>query len=62
MTTALPLDSYDPAYVIGADNAVNVCLRIQPSEKVTVIADKACLEIAASLADALKRIGVEYHP
>src|ERR1700684_3882223 len=62
MTTVLPLDSYNPAYAIGANNAVNVCLRIQPTEKVTVIADQACLEIAASLADALERIGVEYHP
>ncbi len=62
MTTALPLTSYDPAYTIGANNAVNVCLRIQPTEKVTVIADRACLEIAASLADALERLGVEYHP
>jgi aminopeptidase len=62
MTTSLPLTSYDPAYAIGANNAVNVCLRIQPNEKVTVIADNACLEIAASLAAQLEALGVEYHP
>ncbi|HBY58685.1 MAG TPA: aminopeptidase [Solibacterales bacterium] len=33
----------------GARNAVNVCLRIQPDEKVTLITDRACLEIAAAL-------------
>jgi aminopeptidase len=62
MTTALPLQSFDPAYAIGANNAVNVCLRIQPNEKVTVIADQACLEIAASLAAQLEELGVEYNP
>ena len=39
-----------PEYSPGAHNAVHVCLRIQPEEKVTLITDRACLEIAASLA------------
>lgn len=62
MTTALPLDTYNPEYTVGANNAVNVCLRIQPTEKVTVIADQACLEIAASIAAQLEELGVQYHP
>ena len=41
----------------GAHNAVTTCLRIQPSEKVTLIADEACITIAASLAAELDRIG-----
>jgi leucyl aminopeptidase (aminopeptidase T) len=36
---------------------VNTCLRIQPSEKVTVITDKDCREIAASIAHELIKVG-----
>ena len=38
---------FDPEFTPGARNAVNVCLRIQPSERVCVITDDATLEIAA---------------
>jgi leucyl aminopeptidase (aminopeptidase T) len=44
----------------GARNAVNVCLRIQPSEKVTVITDEVTSEIAASLVHELANIGSPY--
>jgi len=53
---------FDPEYTPGARNAVNVCLRIQPREKVTLITDLACLEIAASLAAELDAIGASYRP
>ncbi len=53
---------FNPAYAPGANNAVKVCLRIQPSEKVTVITDRACLDIAASLVRELDELGVAYHP
>ena len=46
---------FDPEYAPGARNAVDVCLRVQPHEKVTLITDHACLEIAASLAAELDR-------
>lgn len=62
MTSVLPLTNYNPEYNVGANNAVNVCLRIQPTEKVTVIADQACLEIAASIAAQLEELGVQYSP
>ena len=52
--------SFDPEYSQGAHNAVNVCLRVEPSEKVTLITDEACLEIAASLAVELDRVGAPY--
>jgi len=52
--------SFDPELTPGARNAVNVCLRIQPSEKVTVITDEATKEIAASLVRELETVGAPY--
>jgi leucyl aminopeptidase (aminopeptidase T) len=52
--------SFDPELTPGARNAVNVCLRILPSEKVTVITDDATGEIAASLVRELEAVGAPY--
>jgi len=52
--------SFDPELTPGARNAVNVCLRIQPSEKVTVITDEATREIAASIVHELETLGAPY--
>lgn len=53
-----PLDRpLDPELLPGARNAVRVCLAIQPSEKVTLITDHACLDIAASLAAEIDALG-----
>jgi aminopeptidase len=52
---------FDPELTPGARNAVQTCLRIQPSEKVTVIADNACREIAASIVHELENVGAPYH-
>ena len=52
--------SFDPELTPGARNAVNVCLRIQASEKVTVITDDATREIAASLVHELENLGASY--
>jgi leucyl aminopeptidase (aminopeptidase T) len=51
---------FNPEFTPGARNAVNVCLRIQSSEKVTLITDHACREIAASLAAELDTLGAPY--
>jgi leucyl aminopeptidase (aminopeptidase T) len=51
---------FDPEFSQGAHNAVHVCLRIQPQEKVTLITDHACLEIAASIAAELDQLGSPY--
>jgi len=51
---------FDPELTPGAQNAVNVCLRIQPGEKVTVITDEATREIAASLVHQLELRGAPY--
>jgi leucyl aminopeptidase (aminopeptidase T) len=45
----------------GARNAVTTCLRIQPSEKVTLITDEATREIAASIASELEFIGCRWN-
>jgi leucyl aminopeptidase (aminopeptidase T) len=51
----------EPALVEGARNAVAVCLRIQPQEKVTLITDYASIDIAAALAAELDTLGAPYH-
>jgi aminopeptidase len=48
---------FDPELSPGAYNAVNTCLHVQPSEKVTIITDNDCREIAASMAQELLRLG-----
>ena len=52
--------SFDPELTPGARNAVNVCLRIQAGEKVTVVTDEATREIAASLIHELENVGATY--
>ncbi len=54
--------SFDPQLTPGAHNAIRVCLRVQPMERVTLITDEASLEIAAALAHELEAVGAEYHP
>ena len=51
---------FDPELLIGARNAVRVCLRIQPHEKVTLITDQVSMEIAAALEAALQELGAAY--
>ena len=55
--TDLTHTTFDPELSPGARNAVQTCLRIQPGEKVTLITDNACREIAASLAQELTELG-----
>jgi aminopeptidase len=52
---------FDPEYTQGAYNAVNVCLRIQPSEQVCVITDEVTMEIAAAIVCELEKLGAPYH-
>jgi aminopeptidase len=44
----------------GARNAVMTCLKIQSEEKVTLITDRSCLAIAASLALELAAVGCQW--
>lgn len=52
---------FDPELSPGARNAVRICLRIQPSEKVTVITDQACQEIAASIVHEIREVGASFN-
>jgi aminopeptidase len=58
-----PLDTipFDSELTPGARNAIQVCLRVQPWERVTVITDAASLEIAAAIARELEQVGAPYH-
>jgi aminopeptidase len=52
---------FDAEFTPGARNAVNVCLRVQPSERVCIITDEATLEIAAAIVAELEKLGTTYH-
>lgn len=60
MITDLSTLLFDPELSPGAHNAVFVCLKIQPFEKVTLITDEACREIAASLVSELSTCGCQF--
>lgn len=53
--------AFDAEYTPGAYNAVNVCLRIQSSEQVCVITDRATADIAAAIVHELDKIRAPYH-
>ena len=59
--TDLTATPFNPEFSPGAYNAVNTCLRIQPSEKVTLITDNANREIAASIVKELQKLGSPFH-
>jgi aminopeptidase len=52
--------SIDPELTAGAHNAVRVCLKVQPDEKVTLITDRESLPIAAGLALEIEDLGAAY--
>jgi leucyl aminopeptidase (aminopeptidase T) len=52
--------TFDPELTPGARNAVRVCLNVQPAEKVTLITDRECQEIAASIASEISAVGAPY--
>ena len=45
----------------GARNAVTTCLKIQADEKVTLITDRSCIAIAASMALELEKLGCRWN-
>ena len=45
----------------GAHNAATTCLRIEPTERVTLITDEETAPVAASIAAELDRIGCAWH-
>lgn len=59
--TDLLLVPHPAEFVEGARNAVTTCLKIQAAEKVTLITDRSCLAIAASLAVELEALGCAWN-
>ena len=52
---------FDPEFAPGARNAVDVCLRIQPHEKVTIITDLETAPIASSMAHRLDELDIYFN-
>ena len=52
--------TFDRELVPGAKNAIRVCLNVQPQERVTVVADRECAEIAASLVHEIEQVGAPH--
>jgi leucyl aminopeptidase (aminopeptidase T) len=48
-----------PELIPGAHNAIHTCLRLRPEERITLITDRATLEIAAALAREVEELGAE---
>jgi leucyl aminopeptidase (aminopeptidase T) len=62
MTTSELLQMPYPAeFAAGAQSAVTTCLRIDPTEKVTLITDRATEQIAASIGEQLAARGCEWN-
>lgn len=57
MDPLLPDVEIDEALVPGAYNAVNVCLRVQTGEKVTVVTDLRTQDIALSICREARAVG-----
>ncbi|MCI0448816.1 MAG: aminopeptidase [Chlorobi bacterium] len=54
------ITDFDRELSEGAGNAINVCLKLKPEERVTIISDNENLEIASSLAAEIRKIGSDY--
>jgi leucyl aminopeptidase (aminopeptidase T) len=60
MPDRLTVDAVDAELVPGARNAIRVCLRLTPEERITIITDEATREIAAALQAEVEEIGSEH--
>src|SRR5207247_8875504 len=54
------LHAIDPELIPGARNAIDVCLRLEPAERITITTDTATREIAAALQREVERVGSDY--
>jgi len=60
MPDRLTIDTIDADLMPGAHNAIEVCLRVRPDERVTIITDQATREIAAALQAEVGEVGAEH--
>jgi leucyl aminopeptidase (aminopeptidase T) len=54
------LSNVDTDLQPGARNAVRVCLNVQPRERVTVVTDESCRDIAGALTHEIDEVGAPY--
>jgi aminopeptidase len=59
MPDRLTIGTIDADLMPGAHNAIEVCLRVRPDERVTIITDQATREIAAALQAEVEEVGAE---
>ena len=50
----------DPELQPGAHNAIRVCLRLKPEERITIITDEVTRDIAAALQKEVEEVGAEH--
>ena len=50
----------DPELLPGARNAIRICLRLKPEERITIITDEATAGIAAALEAEIVQVGSEF--
>lgn len=60
MPDRLTIDTIDEELVPGARNALRVCLRLKPEERITIITDEETRDIAAALQAEVEEIGSEH--
>jgi aminopeptidase len=60
MPDRLLTDTIDAELAPGARNAIRVCLRLKPEERITIITDEATAEIAAALQAEVEDVGADY--
>ncbi len=60
MPDRLALDTLDAELAPGARNAVRICLRVKPEERITIITDEVTTEIAAALQAEVEEVGAEH--
>ena len=60
MPDRLITDIVDAELAPGARNAIRVCLRLKPTERITIITDEATAEIAAALQAEVEEVGATH--
>jgi aminopeptidase len=50
----------DPELLPGARNAIQICLRLKPEERITIITDEATRDIAAALEAEIAQVGSDF--
>jgi aminopeptidase len=54
------IDTIDAELAPGARNAIRVCLRLKPEERITIITDETTRDIAAALQAEVEEVGSEH--